>query len=263
MEPIKEITCQSISEIESHFHDLKIRGGWLFRGQGDSRWRLATSLERAVANPTERQRAELFSFERFRRSVHLYEDITKYGELMRGNLNDFWLSHMQHHGVVTRVLDFTESVYIATYFAMERPNGDTDMVSVWALNMLHCHSQSTQQHAAHLGLPVEEVKGFDFSSPQNPPLVFPIQREIGYTRILIQQGWGMLPTRVDLPFMDNLRGTIGSHTDCIYKFNIPVARRKDILNNLYTMNIHRETLFPGVQGLGEKITISINSGIYK
>lgn len=44
-----------------------------------------------------------------------------------------WLCLMQHHGAPTRVLDWSESVMIALYFAVCDPTADCDGV-VWALN---------------------------------------------------------------------------------------------------------------------------------
>ena len=42
------------------------------------------------------------------------------------------VSTMQHHGAPTRLLDFTYSVYVAAYFALE--NADSDGCAVWAVN---------------------------------------------------------------------------------------------------------------------------------
>jgi hypothetical protein len=38
---------------------------------------------------------------------------------------------MQHHGAPTRLLDFTYSIYVAAYFALESADADA---AVWAVN---------------------------------------------------------------------------------------------------------------------------------
>jgi hypothetical protein len=54
--------------------------------------------------------------------------------LRRDYLDKFeWLCLMQHHGAPTRMLDWTENVLIALYFAVRDPQADCDGV-VWALN---------------------------------------------------------------------------------------------------------------------------------
>lgn len=84
---------------------------WLFRGQEQADWSLEPSLERR--NPKESIRfAEgrlLYDFKRHSRSIY-------------GNLPEFedipsWLSLMRHRAVPTRLLDWTNSVYIALFFA--------------------------------------------------------------------------------------------------------------------------------------------------
>jgi len=254
--------CRSIREIEDSFERLGIGGGWLFRGQADSGWALETALERAVRDPQKRQSAEIFAFQAFRRSAHLYENLLAFGALAGSNLNDFWLSFMQHHGVPTRFFDFTESVYIAAYFALERAVSGATASSIWALNMPHCAAEFSRKYD---GQPKNGAGtgAVDFGNPQNPPLVMPCRRDIGYTRILHQQGFGLLPLRVDLSFVENLAGTFDYDSPYLFRFDIPIEFRGDILNNLYTMNITRETLFPGIQGLGERIAVSMESGIFK
>lgn len=104
---------------------------WIFRGQENTDWSLTTSLERyhKAENREDywRQKdAEKKMLETIKRQGHLllektprtYDDID-------------WLAILQHHGAVTRLLDFTASFYVATYFAVEKLQ--TDAV-VWAID---------------------------------------------------------------------------------------------------------------------------------
>jgi len=63
----------------------------------------------------------------FQRRAHLYipspPKISNYIE---------WLALIQHYGGPTRLVDFTYSIYIATYFAVEESDCDA---AVWALRM--------------------------------------------------------------------------------------------------------------------------------
>lgn len=90
---------------------------YFFRGQADASWRLESSLERVVGSDWSVENArkfEDFSLKYFCSKFHLYDR-----ENVKPNSKLAWLSVMQHYGVPTRLLDFTESPYVALYFALE------------------------------------------------------------------------------------------------------------------------------------------------
>ena len=60
------------------------------------------------------QKLEDFALQQFRSKFHLYDH-----ENSHPSSKLAWLSVMQHYGVPTRLLDFTESPYVALYFALE------------------------------------------------------------------------------------------------------------------------------------------------
>lgn len=104
------------------------RRGWLYRGQRSASWPIQTSLERycdrqGVSGP-ERPRIEAELFREFRRTYHHYADhVPDPSSVLE------WMSLMQHHGAPTRLLDFTYSIFVACYFALEAADGDA---AVWA-----------------------------------------------------------------------------------------------------------------------------------
>ena len=102
---------------------------WAFRGHADSRWRLETSLERAVlryrkaapdqppiesyvvSHPNKFERRLIYEFQQ--RAHHYVADPPAERDLLE------WFALMQHHGLPTRLLDWTFSPYVAAYFAVE------------------------------------------------------------------------------------------------------------------------------------------------
>ena len=52
-----------------------------------------------------------------------------------------WISLMQHHGAPTRLLDFTYSIYVAAYFALESADSDC---AVWAVRAPWALEQSVR-----------------------------------------------------------------------------------------------------------------------
>ena len=102
----------------------------MFRGQADSKWPLETTLLRAVANNPDSSLSiieqELYVLKIFKARAHQYIQSPP-----KDNEHIEWLSLIQDHGGPTRLLDFTESFYIASFFALESIK---DEGSVWAIH---------------------------------------------------------------------------------------------------------------------------------
>lgn len=123
-------TEQSLSDWASLQARLDAEPGvWLYRGQGDRRWPLATSLERLVRPRENRLVAEEASVRRFSGPARLYLPSERV-PLFRLE----WLALMQHHRVPTRLLDWTRSPYVALYFAFSTSPEDADSVALWAID---------------------------------------------------------------------------------------------------------------------------------
>ncbi len=98
----------------------KLPNNFLYRGHANAEWRLQSSLERLIGEKWSAEKArdfEDFSLAQFRSKFHLYDH-----ENVKPESKLAWLSIMQHYGVPTRLLDFTESPYVALYFALEAYN---------------------------------------------------------------------------------------------------------------------------------------------
>ncbi len=101
---------------------------WVFRGQSDASWPLSTKVERVSSTlqgigPVDLER---MAIEKFRSEAQQFQ----YPLPDRERTAD-WLALLQHHGGPTRLLDFTRSIYIALFFAIE---GSTEDAAIWAIN---------------------------------------------------------------------------------------------------------------------------------
>jgi hypothetical protein len=240
-----------------------IKRGWMYRGQREVDWTLQTTIDRLFKREkTAPDQCRLFEhrlFREFRRAYHHYSDYAP-----RPDEALEWFSLMQHHGAPTRLLDFTYSVYVAAYFALEDA---TDDCVVWALNgrwalreSINLMKRAGKDRADLLKELYEERHMQDVPSfflndpavtcvcPQNP---FKLNE-----RLQIQKGVFLIPGSVAIPFEDNLRAMPNyNDKEHIVKLIIPVAYRQEALHQLYEMNISRTSLFPGLDGYARSLGV--------
>lgn len=112
---MNEIEIRSVEELIEQLN--KLPNHFLYRGHANADWPLQSSLERIIGSKwsaVEAKKFEEYSITQFQSKFHLYDR-----ENVKPDSKLAWLSIMQHYGVPTRLLDFTESPYVALYFALE------------------------------------------------------------------------------------------------------------------------------------------------
>jgi hypothetical protein len=211
---LKQIHCETLkSWNEIHSHAMP---RWLFRGQQSAHWNLTTSLERfcdmnGYALEMRRDKEDQFLRE-FGRAYHHYQKRIPTTTIE-------WLSVMQHHGAPTRLLDFTYSVYIAAYFAVERASDDC---AVWCINRDWVLKRLVSQFRISRSEPgffdyirnqpadgeKDQLKRLCFKEPYVRAL-WPRNPYHLNERLRIQQGVFLIPTDVCATFQDNLQALDG------------------------------------------------------
>jgi hypothetical protein len=175
-----------------------------------------------------------------------------------------WLALMQHHGAPTRLLDFTYSLYVAAYFALEEAEGES---AVWAINAPWVLEKSIT--ALELGGRTNARDLYDEVSPENeherfstlfdtrvPKSVTPLNPFRINERQRIQKGVFLVPGDITVPFMENLMSLPGSENESnVLKLVFAPAARIDALKQLYYMTISRTNLFPGLDGYARSLGV--------
>ncbi len=220
---------------------------WYFRGQADANWDLAPSLYRIMRESTlNRKKAngiEFGAFRRFRASAHLFQ-IDDPIQTTDWNPIPWWML-MQHYSCPTRLLDWTESPFVALYFAVEKHLNRDGIV--WILPSSRLDTLMTNRFGKMHDLSEE-------SSFLDEPIraVYPILGTKHTERSLAQQGVYTVGTD---PLSDH--GSIieevfteAGKTSELVRVVVPAKLKVDCLSMLRTMNICASSLFPGADGVG-------------
>jgi len=177
-----------------------------------------------------------------------------------------WLSLMQHHGAPTRMLDWTYSIYIALYFAIEHTTGDC---CVWKINKKWLNDEGRRLFLESSREDVifnecDENAEADFKrivlDDKDPlPAVIQVNPFHLDERLTIQKGVFLYPWDGRKTFSANLKEMPGCNDPSnVLKLNIVnqgKESRRSALKRLHAMNISRATLFPGLDGFAQSLEV--------
>lgn len=215
-----ESEVTTVAELLSRlFTDNELDWSVLYRGQRDAAWPLSPQIDRELFRRYREDRGytrethEGILLGVFRKAVRPF---------LSGNTLTVWeeLALAQHHGLATRLLDWTSNPLVALYFAVEAQS-DAEASAVWEY-----------QSAGPADL-AESPDPFRAASVLmlDPPHVSP--------RISVQSA------RFTVHPAD--RGLTGE--PAVRKFVIPQGARRPLKRELARMGITRQSLFPDIDGV--------------
>jgi hypothetical protein len=247
---------------------------WIFRGEHFCKVP-HTKLEAAfdlygITGATRKKKCEKWIIREFQRKASLYMASEPHKDDMLE-----WLAVMQHHGALTRLLDFTYSFYVAVYFALaQNPAG-----ALWAINVVNKPAPMIKKIRRRdpklrklnalrrrlssmddiLGIRKEGEKLDDLAIVcylmKHPlPSVYPVSPFKLNKRLTAQQGLFLISGDIRESFEENLRAYFGND-EAKMKRNIHKVtlagmkdKRREIMYRLRQMNISNESLFQDLDG---------------
>ena len=208
-------TCASWSEFQVLIEPL-LDGRWIFRGVRSARHVLMPSVGRWRQGCSYSVDLERRLFGRFKREAIAH--------LLSRPLDDWqWLALAQHHGVPTRLLDWSESPFVSLYFAVWG-NDDLD-AGIYAVP-----KPAEHERAAHLS--PFEVKDVLFFYP-----------EYAAPRISAQRG---LFTVHPLPNEEY-------SPDGMKQISIKAEAKTDIRRKLDTLGVHHAAMLVNLDALSQRL----------
>jgi len=195
----------------------------LYRGQSDARWHLEPSISR-IANNTNLRKYEAKIFNEFKRIGRALVPIDV--------ANSEWdlLAFAQHHGLRTRLLDWTTNPLVALWFAFEKEQ-DVKERSVWFFFVED--SDITDKD----GSPFDQARTIAF----RPDHVT--------QRITAQNGWFTTHKFTESKGRASKLDFIRRYRKRIYRIDIPNETRDDILDGLDRFGVNHASVYPDLHGL--------------
>lgn len=160
-----------------------------------------------------------------------------------------WVSLMQHHGLPTRLLDWTESALVALHFAVRESKGDED-AAVWALNPWWINKHVFREFTL-FSADSSKVDSWQSGSGvpptlPNPPIAVWAPHD-GH-RILAQRGAFTIHGD-DRKGLDKLAAEMPSADHQLCKLTIPAVAIEGLRRELTLNGITESLIFPELDGL--------------
>lgn len=222
----------------------RFRSSYVYRGLNVSDYTLSSTLNRLGESHLEK---------------HLLRNFIKYAhkEIQSDQFWN-WLSRAQHHGLPTRLLDWTYSPLVALHFAVGNFTKYTQDGMIWAINYVDTKSflpepleRIIELEGSHifttemLNRAVQNLKQLD--NLQSDPFPVFLEPPSLDDRIVNQYAVFSMMSDPNM-FIDEW---LEHHEVRAFKIRIPAHLKWEIRDKLDQSNINERVLFPGFDGLAK------------
>jgi hypothetical protein len=253
---IREIAIHSLGELldqvtpeEPDPRTGRRRDPTVYRGSSDGHAPLLTTLASLGGKEHPHSKVEL--------EAHLLRNFIRYSRphLSPAPVNEWeLLVTAQHHGLPTRLLDWTYSPLVAAHFATRGTRGDRDR-AVWRLDWQRVHRAFD---LPELALLIQDLEGMFGAEPRFTPWVLAAGEGVPEfacmleppsldARIVVQAAVFTLCSDVRRPF----DAFLASHglEDALTRYLIPAAEVGRIRDQLDLAAVDERRLFPDIDGV--------------
>lgn len=216
-----------------------------FRGQGKFDWGLRPTLYR----PPYGIRSEKMLGNQFK----LLSSPLFVG--MKPGSNWEWLFAMQHYGMPTRLLDWTEDPLVGLYFAVSDPETRDEDAALWGLSPVDMNRNVRRRmdpipHFHDAELEEYEPSGDYVLQLDSIPIAAFADRST--PRIIAQSGTFVIYPKLDaVTDVDTCVEFAGS-TNHAWRYRIPAADKPTIQTDLENLGVHALRLFPELDKVAER-----------
>jgi FRG domain len=223
----------------------RFRSPYVFRGLSSSRYPLTTSLYRLGGDYGRMEQHLLRNFRKYARRSDVPSDSIWN-----------WMAVAQHHGLPTRLLDWTFSPQVAMHFATARLREFGRDGVIWAVDFVRAHAllpRELRQEMEDESADVFTVEMLERRAPtlerfdalDAEPFVLFFEPPSLDDRIVNQFALFAVMSRPDAMLADWL----ARHPELHRRIVIPAGLKWEIRDKLDQANVTERVLFPGLDGL--------------
>lgn len=200
---------------------------WIYRGHGDPSWQLIPKIGRSPYNKAD----EKVIFEAWKRRAAEF--------IGNHAMNDWnWLAIAQHHGLATRMLDWSYNPLIAAYFAVaEKRDSDAK---------LFCYKCLWIYKEEKVKSPFEIGSTAKFKPTGSVP------------RITRQGGVFTVSATPQKPLQQLM-----APKEELVELTIKESYRQELLEELNFYNVNQASIFPDLDGLSRHMNWLVENNIYR
>jgi hypothetical protein len=230
---------------------------FVYRGQANEKWRLLPKLARVLSQAgvtatTAGEEVEQRLLRQFESRAHHHVTAGQLQTFFYANRMARW-SIMQHYGAPTRLLDWTQSAYVAAYFASASHFSDNGAIFIAAAGrVLRANGIDPTGTARFHDDAMENLDssitktGFYASTVLSEREIVQMANFSFSLNVLDSHEEGIVKSIVP-----------GSQSDgpnlVAAKWIVPSSLKLSFLRHLRQMNIGAHSLFPGIDGLGRSL----------
>ncbi len=204
----------------------------MFRGQSNKQWRLQPSVGRDDSYTPEKERLLIDQFRRLAEPYVASAGLTEWD----------WLALAQHHGLPTRLLDWTSNSLVACFFACAKARSHGREVDGQVIGI------ETRSVGVYDSKEQGELDPFQIESTK---LIMP--RALA-GRILNQRGLFSIHAPPDRPWGVNTKGIN------VDRFDVPAEMKESLLRGLHNIGIDDAHVMPDLDGLARMLKWQYDTG---
>ncbi len=226
----------------------RFRSDYAYRGLGVADWALKTSLARLGANFRELE-------------AHLLRNFKKYAmQPARAPRSEWtWLALAQHHGLPTRMLDWTYSPYVALHFATVEPADYDQDGLIFCANYVRIHETLPKK--------LKQILRRERSNAFTAEMLDEVARTLPALERQSRKDFALFlePPSLDqrivnqfalFSFMSNPQAQFDewlqeNGKDLAFRIVVPAGMKWEVRDKLDQANITERVLFPGLDGLSQ------------